>query len=325
MAQPPDFGTTAEVILPGEHAGDYSESWSKTFDVVFLAGWLIAFLALLAITLRIQPDLLTHTDFFLFLLIKLIIMVLMSLTGGMICRHYCSTDDKGYILKSKNSWFKVNYTRKLQHFAAYLVPLISGTPRANTGYHPIGFIPHVWEGMMTLLMFLVLIKPLRECSTFFMLQFNSLDRPEDRPHTLKWIVLGNIIPGLILIIVFKQLFEYIDEPDLGLIIVFIVGIGDGLAEPVGIHWGRKKYLAPSWGMNKRYIRTYVGSACVFITGVVSTLFLYQEFNSTTQFLVSILFIPAIMTLVEATAPHSMDTPAMMTIGFSVLYAICVLL
>merc|ERR1719334_3061394 len=33
--------------------------------------------------------------------------------------------------------------------------------------------------------FLVLIKPIRERFDFFMLQFNSLDRPEDRPNTLQ--------------------------------------------------------------------------------------------------------------------------------------------
>ncbi|MEI6284884.1 MAG: hypothetical protein WCP79_00115 [Bacillota bacterium] len=33
-------------------------------------------------------------------------------------------------------------------------------------------------------------------------------------------------------------------------------------------------------------------------------------------------VPPIMTLVEATAPHSMDTPMMMIIGFLLLYAIC---
>lgn len=60
-----------------------------------------------------------------------------------------------------------------------------------------------WANWFTLLGFLILIKPLRERSTFFMLQFNSLDRPEDRPNTLSWIVGGNILPGCAMIIFFK--------------------------------------------------------------------------------------------------------------------------
>jgi len=45
--------------------------------------------------------------------IKLFIMMVLALLGGMLCRYYCHTDDKGYITTSKNGWFKVNYTRSL--------------------------------------------------------------------------------------------------------------------------------------------------------------------------------------------------------------------
>jgi len=89
--------------------------------------------------------------------------------------------------------------------------------------------------------FLVLIKPIRERSTFFMLQFNSLDRPEDRPNTLSWIVGGNILPGCVMIIFFKWLLAMSGQQDMVFIFVFITGIGDGLAEPVGIYLGKHKY------------------------------------------------------------------------------------
>ena len=188
--------------------------------------------------------------------------------------------------------------------------------------HPKGILPHTWESLFVLLIFLLLIKPIREKSKFFMLQFNSMDRPEDRPNTLKWIVLGNILPGLILGVIFKQLFEQIGEPNLVLIIVFIIGIGDGLAEPVGIYLGKKKYVVPSWSMGKRYVRSYAGSTCVFLSGIVFTLMFFKEFNHLAQFIVAIFLVPPVMTIVEAVAPHSMDTPLMMTVGFSLLYAIC---
>jgi len=321
----PEINQKAEkpLILPGELAGDYSESWIKTFDIVFLIGWLCGFAILYIVTLLFEPYIFTDYDFSLFCLFKLFIMLLVSLAGGLVCRHYCETDNNGYIITNKNSWFKVNYTRKIQHFAAYLVPLINGTRQEGTNIHPIGIIPHFWESLMVLLLFLLLIKPIREKSKFFMLQFNSLDRPEDRPNTLKWIVLGNLVPGLLLGSIFIQLFQQLNEPELVLIIILIIGIGDGLAEPVGIYWGKRKYLAPSWFLDRRYIRSYAGSACVYLSGIIFILLFYSEFNTLAQFIAAIILIPPLMTFVEATAPHSMDTPMMMIAGFSALYAICV--
>ena len=139
-----------------------------------------------------------------------------------------------------------------------------------------------WGNWFTLLGFLVLIKPIRERTTFFMLQFNSLDRPEDRPNTLSWIVGGNIIPGCLMIIFFRwfalqppnscfrlsmitlasqlhssfaclscsahslcvllrRLYSLSGHEDMVYIFVLITGIGDGLAEPIGIYLGRHKY------------------------------------------------------------------------------------
>ena len=195
------------ILMPGDVAGHYNEKWTKTFDLQFLILWIVLFTALLVYTIFFDASLFHEKDFFIRMCIKLAIMMILSLGGGLICRHYCNIDEKGYITTPKNNWFKVNYTRKIQHFAAYLVPLLS-PPTA-----PLGILPHLWESLFVLFMFLVLIKPVREFSTFFMLQFNSLDRIEDRPNTLKWIVLGNMLPGLLIITVFKQLFEtYLNLP-----------------------------------------------------------------------------------------------------------------
>ena len=244
-------------------------------------------------------------------------MMILALLGGVLCRHYCNIDNKGYITTSKNNWFKVNYTRKIQHFAAYLVPLLSPPTQ------PFGILPHLWESLFVLFMFLVLIKPIREFSTFFMLQFNSLDRIEDRPNTLKWIVLGNMLPGLLIITVFKQIFEiYLHLPLLASVVVFTVAIGDGLAEPVGTYFGKKKYVVPSWNLKNRYVRSYAGSACVYISALIFLLLFKEQFANIREFLSAIILFPPIMTLSEAFAPHSMDTPVMMLIGFSLLFGIC---
>ncbi len=309
-----------KVILPGETAGCYPECWEKTFDKYFLLGWIASFVGLFVVTLKYEPAIFHDYTFFAFCLLKLLIVGGIAFFGGLLCRHYCPIDKKGYIESSSGSWFKVNYTRKLQHFAAYLVPLI------NPFSHNKGIIPHLWETLFVMLMFLLMIQPIRERFSFFMIQFNSMDRTEDRPNTLKWIILGNLLPGLILSVIFQQIFEeVIHEPLLVLIVVFIIGIGDGLAEPVGTMFGKKKYIVPSWNFKHRYVRSYVGSACVYVISLISVAIFFQEFNTLPQFITALIIIPPVMTLAEAFAPHSMDTPVLMLIGYTSLYLICTLI
>lgn len=123
--------------MPGDVAGNYNEKWTKTFDLQFLILWLVLFLVLLVCTLVSEPSLFEETAFFQKMGIKLLVMMVLSLLGGLVCRHYCNTDEKGYITSSKSKWFKVNYTRKIQHFAAYLVPLVSPPTE------PLGILPHL--------------------------------------------------------------------------------------------------------------------------------------------------------------------------------------
>ena len=305
------------ILMPGDAAGNYDEKWTKTFDLQFLILWIILFAALLIYTIFFDASLFHEKAFFIRMCIKLAIMMILSIGGGLVCRHYCNTDEKGYITSPKNNWFKVNYTRKIQHFAAYLVPLLS-PPNA-----PLGILPHLWESLFVLLMFLVLIKPIREFSKFFMLQFNSLDRVEDRPNTLKWIILGNILPGLLIITIFKQVFEtYLALPALASIVVFTVAIGDGFAEPVGIYLGKKKYVVPSWNLKQRYVRSYAGSFCVYLFAVIFILLYKDLFANPYEFWVALTIFPPVMTFSEAFAPHSMDTPIMMLVGFTLLFTIC---
>lgn len=305
------------VLMPGDNAGNYDEKWTKTFDLCFLILWIVLFIIMLAVTFIFDSSLFSEKIFFTKTLIKLSLMMLCSFVGGLVCRHFCNIDEKGYITTPKNKWFKVNYTRKIQHFAAYLVPLLSPPTK------PFGILPHLWESLSVLFMFLILIKPLREKSKFLMLQFNSLDRVEDRPNTLKWIVLGNMLPGLLIITVFKQIFEtYLGLPLLATIVVLTVGIGDGLAEPVGVYLGKKKYIVPSWNLKQRYVRSYAGSFCVYIFALLFIILYKDQFANLQEFWSAIILFPPVMVFSEAFAPHSMDTPIMMLVGFSLLFGIC---
>jgi len=225
---------------------------------------------------------------------------------------------KGYIITNRQSAFKVNYTRKLQHFAAYLVPLLMHTSAAGSAKGPLTL---AWGNWVTLLGFLILIKPLRERFTFVMLQFNSLDRPEDRPNTISWIVGGNILPGCFMIILFRWLYSWTDQQDLSYIFIFITGIGDGLAEPVGIYLGKHKYWTNSCFGDRRYQRSFEGSACVFLSSIIFTTLLWYVFKTPWQFWTAMIVLPPLMTYSEATSPHTIDTPFLMGLGGLSLFAI----
>ncbi|KDO23571.1 hypothetical protein SPRG_10766 [Saprolegnia parasitica CBS 223.65] len=296
----------------GEAAGDYDAPWTQTFDLIFLLGMILYLVVLLVLTYLYAPEYFSSIDFWLFQLPKLGCMMAVSLLGGLVCRCFCEVDSKGYIMTNKSSVFKVNYTRKLQHFAAYMVPLV-----IHSSYH--GPLALGWGDFFTMLGFLVLIKPIRESATFFMLQFNSLDRPEDRPHTLNWIIAGNIAPGLFILMFFKWL--YGEQGALTFIIVFITGIGDGLAEPVGIAWGKHKYKTRSCFSSRKYTRSWEGSACVFLSGMIFPALQYANFQSFTQVLTAMLILPPTMAYAEAIAPHTMDTPVLMIGCGAILYAI----
>lgn len=41
---------------------------------------------------------------------KLACMIMVSVFAGSLCRYFCPADESGYIMTSKNSWFKVNST-----------------------------------------------------------------------------------------------------------------------------------------------------------------------------------------------------------------------
>ena len=76
-----------------------------------------------------------------------------------------------------------------------------------------------------------------------MMRFNSLNRPEDRPYTLKWIVLGDVVQGEVVLALFCASFGLyltargapVTEPCY--IFTMVAGLGDGAADRVGVHRG----------------------------------------------------------------------------------------
>src|SRR5205085_7155054 len=120
-------------------------------------------------------------------------------------------------------------------------------------------------------MFALLAKPFRTRVRTLATMFRSFDRPEDRPHTLLWLT-TQVLGAYAVMTPMTILFGAWHMSELMFVPVLIHGVGDGLAEPVGIRWGRHKYTTRAFlGGDRRFTRSFEGSACVFAAGVFAVL------------------------------------------------------
>jgi len=203
---------------------------------------------------------------------------------------------------------KVNYTRKINHFVLFFLPhllmrLNPFTPTVATT------IIGATIGVLTLAIY---IRPLRNQSPMVATMFMSFDRPEDRPFTLFWLstqIMASYVVVLFLMIFIMNEHHY----DFVLIPILINGIGDGLAEPVGIRFGKHTYQTRALFTKKRYTRSLEGSACVFLTSVIAIV-LFRPLFEPSQFIAALLIMPVVMTLTEAFSPHSWDSPFLFLVG-----------
>lgn len=204
--------------------------------------------------------------------------------------------------------FKVNYTRKINHFAFFFLPTmllsVSEYQHSATTF----FID-----MVCAFIFLTcFVAPLRNRFKPLLIMFRSFDRPEDRPYTLVWLYTQFIASYLVLIPLLVY-FESHDMLPLLMIIIIANGVGDGLAEPVGIRFGKKKYTTYALFTKEKYVRSYAGSACVFVTTVIAILAFHQYFNLV-QLIAALVIVPILITLAEAFSPHTWDSPLIYAAG-----------
>ena len=210
---------------------------------------------------------------------------------------------------------KVNYTRKINHFSLFFIPMFLDK-----------FIPVkpslellIIGSILAVTGLIIYIKPVRIKSNFIQRMFLSFDRPEDRPNTLLWLSTQTAF-GFLVLIPFIILFYTSGYEYLIIIPILVNGIGDGLAEPVGVRFGKHKYQTYALFSKIKYERTLEGSACIFITSVVVILFFQSGFTSS-EFIYVIIIFPIVMTLSEAFAPHTWDTPFLFLFGYSTIYLI----
>ncbi|ETV89713.1 hypothetical protein, variant [Aphanomyces astaci] len=322
----PNYGTIHSPFYPaeddsiyaGQVDGNYVAPWTSTFDLAFLLSMLLSLVALVACTSLLQPELWVNLHFWVGLAIQAASMLLVSTLGGLVCRAFGIVNDKGYLLTTISATFKVNYTRKCQHFAAYILPLLNPWSFVDDDNDIAAQqLPLLWSYFSILLSFLLLVKPLRERFVWCMIQFNGLDRPDDRPHTLKWLVAGNLVPGFVVVVVLNALFG---RRDILLLVVAIAIIGDGLAEPVGLNWGRHKFTV-CWCSARRRCRSWEGCATVYLSTMVLVAWGRGSFHSIHQVLAAMLVMPPVLMLAEAVVPHTFDTPVLVLVTGGVLVGI----
>ncbi len=88
----------------------------------------------------------------------------------------------------------------------------------------------------------------------------------------------------------------------------LVGISDGLAEPVGIRWGRHQYHVQWTSRMKPSTRSIEGSLCVAVSSFVIVLLSYASSGTLTWPLLigGALLVAFVLTFVEAVSPHGWD-------------------
>jgi CDP-diglyceride synthetase len=208
---------------------------------------------------------------------------------------------------------RVNYTRKVIHISYFLWPQLLDILLIK--YEKNKFT-EFWNVLIILCLLLVLSEHVRKKISIIDMMFKAVDRPEDRPYTLIWFS-SQIISTLIIVIPFSVYFSRINKIGLIFIPILINGLADGLAEPVGIRFGKHKYKTRACLSSREYERSYEGSACVFIVSTIIIL-AYYTYMSTYQYIFCTLLIPIITTFTEAYSPHTWDSPCIFFVVCSLL-------
>ena len=215
----------------------------------------------------------------------------------------------------KRTGVRVNYTRKILHFVVLLFPMVL----ASYLPYPPSLYTVVMSGVVFVASLALFSAPLRARSKIVTTAFAAFDRPEDRPYTLLWLSTQLLATYFVLVLMLVWLGHY-EKTALIYITVLVAGFGDGLAEPVGVRFGRHTYRVRALFTDRRYTRSLEGSACVLVSGLVAVLLLRSQMT-TPQLILALAIIPLAMTLAEAWSPHTWDGPFLYAAGGAATVAV----
>ena len=213
---------------------------------------------------------------------------------------------------------RVNYSRKVAHFSHILSTLL-----INRTFLDYSIQYFAISGTLSLLQILLFTEPIRRRVPLLEFFFLSYDRPEDRPHTVRLaftqlLAMNSVLVGMAL------LYQHSGLPlDLLAIPMFITAFGDGLAEPVGVRFGRNKYEVKGLFTDRVYTRSFEGSAMVTLS-TIAAFIIFGYLFTPGQLLMMIIFMPFLMTVTEAWAPHTWDNPFIYGVAGAVIYAVMML-
>lgn len=202
----------------------------------------------------------------------------------------------------------VHDTRKIQSIAFFLCAsaLMVFQERAT------GWTDTILTTIYPLIWVLSFLEPIRNRIPFFKTCFASIDRPEDRPYTIIWISTGFVVGYWVLLGMMEWLYVY-NAAHLIFITVFVSTFGDGLAEPIGVRFGKHKYKTRALFTNKKYVRSLEGSACVALAAVAAITAMYNQFTPP-QLFAMLALMPIGMAVTEAKSPHTWDNPFLHLVG-----------
>lgn len=281
---------------------DYDIRVVNTFETLGVIG--IVFILLLTNIVLIgmgKIEFLPYPDpmFALYISLFFGIFIGVSIAGGSLV-VYCNVD--------------VMFTRKFIHFFSFFLPfgLFQLVPFEKT------LTTYLLTFCAAFVSYIPLISGIRSLKYMLPLRlaFASFDRKQDRPLTLLWAVSQSISAYIALLPTALILENVFHSGKYVMIPLFIVAIGDGLAEIIGRKLGRHKYRTRAMCTSKVYTRSVEGSMCVFLTGVITIMIIHFTMKrwNWIQTMVAECIIPISMTIAEAYSPHSWDNAFLLAVG-----------
>ena len=244
-------------------------------------------------------------------------------TQGLFNRELLYSMRKGaYLVNTARGRIVETDARKASHiFATFFIPLI-WTPAVIEGvelYHQ-WYLSVTWKSFAVFVIpYALMIRPIRSKVRLLYLGHRSFDRPEDRPYTLIWFMTQMLAIGLLLVPM-SQYFLSNGVWSLYLIAAMSNGLGDGLAEPIGKVFGKKKYKVRALFTDREYTRSYVGSACVAFFTTLGIL-INIPILSTGELVTLLAILPALITVIEAKSPHTWDNVFIYLACWAVVYLV----
>ncbi len=139
--------------------------------------------------------------------------------------------------------------------------------------------------------------------------YEALAREKDAPYRTRYIILpylATLIGGMGSNLLFGQF---------ALIGYLVTGIGDAIAEPVGVRFGKHAYRVPVFG-NLESIRTVEGSLAVFLGSLGSLLLgtmILGVWHSTFLHIGAVAGVGVVCAGLEAATPHGWDNTTLQII------------